>query len=85
MNPAAPLKRRNVLDAKSQILFHCQVREQGVVLKHVSNIAPLRRQADAASGVKQDRVVKQDAALIRLEETGERIECERFAGSAGAE
>ena len=80
-----PLQARPPFRGEGQILTQRHVRKQGVVLKHITAIAFLRRQMDSRGGVVKDVVFEQDAAFVGLHESGDGIEHQRFAGAAGAE
>ena len=60
-----PLQARQAVRREHQVCAQRHVREQRVVLEHVTAVAPPRRQVDAGGAVEQDLVVQQDAAGIR--------------------
>ena len=85
VHAAMAFQARPALGCELQVLAQRHVREQGVVLKHVSAVAGLWRRADACRTVEENFIVEQNAAFIRTHEAGDQIERERLAGPAGSE
>src|SRR5450830_382969 len=70
--------------AKTHVLAHRQMREQGVILEQVSHIALLRRQVDAGGGIEQGAPVQADMALAGRKQAGNRFQGHALAGAGRA-
>src|SRR6266567_3354014 len=68
-----------VPEAEADIVRDGQMREEGVALEDVSDMAALGRQIDAGLGIEEHAAVYHDAARIRLEESRHALERQRLA------
>src|SRR5258708_7026635 len=82
---AMTLQTRTPGGGEGKVFAQGHMREQRVVLEHISAVARLRAQADLGAGVEQDLIVEQDSARVRSDEAGDRIENQRLARAAGSE
>jgi hypothetical protein len=73
------------LHGEGQVLPESHVREQSVVLKHVSALPLAGPAVDAGGGIEQNPVVEKNSALIGLHETGDAIEGQSLPRPACAE
>ena len=80
-----PFQRGELGDPEGEVLLERHVGKQRVGLKHVADAAPPGRQANAALRIEQDFVMEQNPSALRAQKTGERIERQRLARTAGAE
>ena len=67
------------LQAEADVLAHRQMREQRVVLEHITHVALLRRQVDALRRIKQGAPRHAHMAGIGLQQAGNGLERERLA------
>src|SRR5512132_1780566 len=77
--PGARLCPWPVPEAKADIVRDGEMREEGVALEDVSDLAALGRQINAGLGIEEHAAVHHDAARIRLEESGHALERQRLA------
>ena len=77
------LQPRTPLGGELQILAHRHVREQRVVLKHVTAVAPLRSQIQARNTIEQNVVIQDNAALVGFDKAGERTIFQRLLTASG--
>ena len=69
-----PFEARLPLGCKRQVFTQCHVWKQSVVLKHITAVAFLGREVHPRRGVVENLVVQQDAAFVRLRESGDGIQ-----------
>jgi hypothetical protein len=67
------------LQAEGNILFYGQMREQGVVLEQVADIAHLRRHVDRGGTVIQHATTHLDMARIRSQQPGDALQRDALA------
>ncbi len=86
-HPAVPLKtgQAPARGGKQEVLAKRHVREQRVALEDVPAAPGMRGQIDPRATVKQNLVVNENPALIRLDETGDGIEEHGLARAARSE
>jgi len=69
--------------SKAYVLAHVQMREQGVVLKQIGNIARLRRQINTRPGIKKPDIAQTNMAAVGRHQTGQRLERLALARTGG--
>src|SRR5262249_34567636 len=84
VHAAMTLQPGLALGGEREIFAQRHVRKQGVILKHVSAVAVLRRKVDARGAVEQDLVVEKNAAFVGWNESGDGIEGQGLARAARA-
>src|SRR5271154_4139261 len=82
---APPFQARNPIHGKLQVFPQRHVRKQRVILKYVAAMAGARRFVNARGAVKKNLIVQQDAPFVRANESGDRIQGQRFPRAAGPE
>ena len=60
--------------AVEKVLAHRDVRQQAPFLEHVADAAPVHRDVDARRGVEQRLAVERDAAALRAQQAGDRVQ-----------
>src|ERR1051325_3195018 len=80
-----PFETRVAVGRKYQVLAQRHMREQRIVLEYVAAVPVLGPQAYMRSRVEQDFVGEQNAPGIGTGEARNRIQRDRFAGSARSE
>src|ERR1700688_2376594 len=68
-----------------EIVLHRQMREQPAFLEYVADTAVPGRHVDALRVVEQNLIVEQDAAAVRLEQSGDHVDDAGLAGAGRAE
>src|SRR6266436_6170191 len=77
--PGPRLCPRPVPETEADIVRDGEMREEGVALEDVSDMATLGRQINAGLGIEEHAAVHHDAARIRLEEPCHALERQRLA------
>jgi hypothetical protein len=85
VHAAVTFEARFLLDGELEVLPQGHMGKERVVLKDVAAVARLRGEMNAGCAVEQDLIVEHNAAFVGADESGDGIEGERFAGSAGSE
>ncbi len=83
--PAAGRRAGREPMPEHQVPAHRQVRKEAVFLKDIAYPAPVRRQLDAVFGVEQHRPIDGDAAVLRPDQPGNRLDDRGLAGARPAE
>jgi len=81
----APFPSRGEPAAKEQVLPDGEVREKPALLEDAPDPPSMRRDADRALGIEQNRAVHGDASPARTEQAGDRVYDGSLAGSRTAE
>ena len=80
-----PLCARTLARSGANILLDRHVREQGILLKQVTDAALLRRQVDMLLAVEQRAAVQHDPAPVRAHDTGDAAQRHALAAAGRAE
>ena len=80
-NPLPTRLARQPSQPEADVVGNAQMREQRVVLRHVSNTALLGGQIKAAGAVEDGLAVERDASLVGLYRPGNGLERQAFARS----
>ena len=84
-NPLPPFLPRQSSQPEADVVGNAQMREQRVVLRHVSDAAFLGRKIQAAGTVEDGLAVERDMSRVGLNGSGNGLERQALARSRGAE